>query len=117
MTTMDDRVMAEAGRSECLSGERMPTSIERSLAIPECAQDAEVATDENGSLVIRWNGSLYSDGDDPDMWEISLSPDGTTVHVHVDVDGPGWLSEIQETIRTVIQSRSIYVHLCMGWIA
>lgn len=85
------------------------------LVIPECAQDAEVETDEDGSLVVRWNGSLYSDCDEPDRWEVTLSPDGRTVHFRVDVDGSGWLAEIQDTIRTVTKYNSgLYIHLCMG---
>lgn len=93
------------------------STTKRPLAVPNGAQDVEVATDESGGLVVRWQGSLYSDSDVPDSWEVTLSPDGSTVHVRVDVEGAGWLSEIQETIRAVNQSRSVYVHLCMGWIA
>jgi hypothetical protein len=94
-----------------------PTTIERSLAIPDCAQDVEVATEENGALVVSWHGLLYCDSDVNDSWEVTLSPDGGTIHVRIDVDGWGWLPEIQDIIRVMTRSRTIYVHLCMGWTA
>lgn len=91
------------------------SSIVRPLAIPEGAQDVEVATEENGALVVRWVGSLYSDSDAPDRWEVTLSPDVRTVHVRVDVPSPVWLGDIEVTIRWVIRYYSgVYVHLCVG---
>lgn len=87
------------------------------IAFPDGAQHPEVLIKEDGSTELSWSGSLYSDSDQPDVWVVTLSPDGSTVHVRVDVDGAGWLPEIQETIRTVTQSRTVFVHLCMGWTA
>ncbi|OBF96342.1 hypothetical protein A5773_13015 [Mycobacterium sp. 852014-52450_SCH5900713] len=88
------------------------------VRIPDGAKCADAEVSDDGSMIVRWQGSLYNDSDEPDRWTVTVPPDGRTVYVRADVETWGWSREVRDTVREMFPYDSgISIELCMAWTA
>ncbi len=87
---------------------------ESKLVFPADAREPHLVILEDGSTEMRWHGSVHPDSNRPDAWAVSAEPGA--VHACVDVEGPWWLSEVEQTLREVLRYQSgVNIHLSMRW--
>jgi hypothetical protein len=89
------------------------------LAVPKDAHNAEVLTEDDGSVVLRWfdgpDDDADEDADAADFWSVTLSADRRTVDVQHKSEWPALTPSVLETLKYVLQYQSgLNVNLTVG---